>query len=199
MDPFTLGLISSGVGLGGGLLNLFTGGGGNPMGSYRRMLDELQRRFGPQALQQGTQSFYQQLLGSPVFQQQRQDIAVGGAQLQGGISRQLAAAGVNNTGIGAALQAGAAAAPQFQLAQARSGLFNQALEAVSRNFGQLTQAASYGAQGIDFQRDPYAELFAGLTGTGSLLLQQPRAPGQGRSRGGSNTAPGVRLPDYLRG
>lgn len=169
MNPLTIGLSLA------GLFGGFLGGKG------QKQIDPntLARLFGPQVLAQDTQSLYQTLANSPMFQQIMSSASARGTAAGNQVRANFARAGLSNSGVGAL---GSAVSRDFgsnMILGARANLWNNALAAARESLAQ--RASIYGQSALMRQQTPtmaqqFGQALTGLASTGLTAALAPKSP-----------------------
>lgn len=177
MGPLAIaGLGMGGLGLMGGAAKMMSGGP-----DYGQLIQLLQKHFGPQQLQQGTQQMYQMGLGSPGFQQQLQGINSASNQFNQNLGARLGQQGFGGgsvrSGVGTIGQAAAPSLSSSTKGSAYGQLWNQSQQMAMQQMLAQMQAL----QGM--QAGPtWGQSFGNLLGSGMqaggqyLALQGLRQP-----------------------
>lgn len=160
MNPFLLAGLGI-AGLGGGLL------GGRGRGPIDPAL--LARLFGPGALATDTQTLYNSLLTSPLFQQLQSRASSMGTQAGNAAQAAFARAGLSQSGIGAVNSALSSQFGNDLILRARSNLWQQAQQQAAQSLAQ--RAGIWGQSQLMYQGTPtlaqsFGNALTGLAGTG---------------------------------
>jgi len=165
MDPITLALI------GGGALGGLLGGRG------KKSIDPqlLARLFGPQALATDTQSLFNTLVNSPMFQYLQNQASASGTAAGNATRANFARAGLSGSGVGALGSAVAGGFGQNLMLGARSNLWSSALQAAQANLAGRMNI--FGQSALNSQGQPsLAQSFGNaLTGAASVGLSAKSA------------------------
>jgi hypothetical protein len=169
MDPITLAL--SGLGLVGGLFG----------GRGQKTIDPkmLARLFGPAALSADTQTLFQTLAASPMFQQIMSQASATGTAAGNATRANFARAGLSGSGVGALGSAVSRGFGQNLILGARGNLWGTALSAANQNL--MARMGLYGQSALGAQSQPstlqsFGNALTGAAATGLTARLAPRAP-----------------------
>jgi len=168
----------------------------DPREEMQRNLQMLQEMFSPQKIGGQANEMYKVLAGSPMFTQMINNIISGGQQSQNLLTRNLAGAGIQGSGVGQIQRSLAPSVMAGQVGQAKAGLYGQGLNSVMSLIGPMIEGGwRMGGRPED---NRLMNLAGGIQNTnwGPLLNMLRRSQG-GRPAAypGQNITPKL-LPDY---